>query len=304
MASFTLAPVLYGKVVGRFVALVGDGVDADVYPDAAPLSGTVTFTASAPKLLVPAASPDPVTAETTPIVATLDANGYLTFNGQQGVWLTATNDTTLNPPGFTYQVKYALTYNGNTIDKSQFDIAVPASSLTDPTTWTDLTKVAPVPSSPGNAIVQGPPGPSNTLTIGVVQSGPVAAATITGSSPNQQLNLTMPTVVGGGGGTGTVKSVNNNMPDTGGNVTVTPQSMTGFLDTNGDIQLSYFPNLLSALPSSMVMFVRESGGTYGPRPTSRTDTMVLWFGPDTPAIVTSGTAGMLDGIDSWFQTVS
>lgn len=38
----------------------------------------------------------------------------------------------------------------------------------------------------------GPAGPANTLTIGTVQSGATADATITGTSPNQTLNLTLP----------------------------------------------------------------------------------------------------------------
>ena len=40
--------------------------------------------------------------------------------------------------------------------------------------------------------VQGNPGPSNVLTIGTVQSGDSASASITGTSPNQVLNLTLP----------------------------------------------------------------------------------------------------------------
>lgn len=38
----------------------------------------------------------------------------------------------------------------------------------------------------------GPAGPANTLTIGTVESGDNAAATITGESPNQTLNLVLP----------------------------------------------------------------------------------------------------------------
>ena len=38
----------------------------------------------------------------------------------------------------------------------------------------------------------GAAGPANTLTIGTVDSGSTAAATITGTSPNQVLNLTFP----------------------------------------------------------------------------------------------------------------
>ena len=39
---------------------------------------------------------------------------------------------------------------------------------------------------------QGEPGPANTLSIGTVQSGQTAAASITGEAPNQVLNLTLP----------------------------------------------------------------------------------------------------------------
>ena len=39
---------------------------------------------------------------------------------------------------------------------------------------------------------QGPAGPANTLTIGTVEDGDVASATITGTSPNQVLNLVLP----------------------------------------------------------------------------------------------------------------
>lgn len=45
------------------------------------------------------------------------------------------------------------------------------------------------PGTPGAA---GAAGPANTLTIGTVVAGAAAAATITGNSPNQTLNLTLP----------------------------------------------------------------------------------------------------------------
>lgn len=38
----------------------------------------------------------------------------------------------------------------------------------------------------------GAPGPANTLSIGTVTGGETAAATITGTAPNQTLNLTLP----------------------------------------------------------------------------------------------------------------
>lgn len=44
----------------------------------------------------------------------------------------------------------------------------------------------------GDTGATGAAGPANTLSIGTVQSGSTAAATITGTSPNQTLNLTLP----------------------------------------------------------------------------------------------------------------
>lgn len=43
----------------------------------------------------------------------------------------------------------------------------------------------------GKQGVQGPAGPANTLKIGTVTSGAVASATITGTAPNQTLNLVL-----------------------------------------------------------------------------------------------------------------
>lgn len=47
----------------------------------------------------------------------------------------------------------------------------------------------PIPGPPGPT---GDPGPPNTLTIGTVTAGITPAATITGTSPNQVLNLQLP----------------------------------------------------------------------------------------------------------------
>ena len=39
---------------------------------------------------------------------------------------------------------------------------------------------------------EGPAGPSNSLSIGTVKKGEIASATLTGNSPNQELNLVLP----------------------------------------------------------------------------------------------------------------
>lgn len=57
--------------------------------------------------------------------------------------------------------------------------------------WIDLVALSEIEGG------EGPPGPANTLSIGTVESGLVADASITGTAPNQTLNLTLPQ-----GGTG------------------------------------------------------------------------------------------------------
>jgi hypothetical protein len=49
-----------------------------------------------------------------------------------------------------------------------------------------------VPGEPGEAGRDGDPGPANSLTIGTVEAGDVALATITGEAPDQTLNLVLP----------------------------------------------------------------------------------------------------------------
>ena len=68
----------------------------------------------------------------------------------------------------------------------------------------------------------GATGPANTLSIGTVttgEPGTAAAATITGEAPTQTLNLTIPRG-NPGPGSGTVKSVNGQTPDSSGAVTL------------------------------------------------------------------------------------
>lgn len=57
------------------------------------------------------------------------------------------------------------------------------------------------------------------------------------------------------------------------------------------------------LPAGTTLTVIKSGGTWPARPTSRADIIVQWKGPDpSPAIVSSGTGGMLDNVDMRFIT--
>ncbi|MCC4300430.1 hypothetical protein [Rhodococcus sp. 3-2] len=168
----TLQPAKYGKVVGRLLAVVADGPDEDEYPisggfpDAVPVQGTVTFTPRATQILVPLATPAPVTAFPTPITVQLDQNGFLTHNGKKGVFLLCPSETT-NPPTFTYSVSYNLTLDGAVVSSTKFDLEmveyVPGPNPADPdagSTAVDLTLVTPVYPTPGTPVVRGPKGDS------------------------------------------------------------------------------------------------------------------------------------------------
>lgn len=55
---------------------------------------------------------------------------------------------------------------------------------------------------------------------------------------------------------------------------------------------------LANMPAGMTITVLKSAGTWPARPTSRSDIIVAWKGADpSPAIVASGTGGMLDNVD-------
>lgn len=141
----TLPQLTYGKIVGRFLAAVGDGTDTDLYPDEVPLTGTVTFTPSASTIVIATATPDPVTVFPNPITATLDANGYITDpSGNRGIFLIATDNPATNPTNFTYNVSIRVALGaGAPYSATSKDIAVPAGSVTD------LINAVSVPASGG-----------------------------------------------------------------------------------------------------------------------------------------------------------
>ncbi|GEM_PF-4553627 len=60
---------------------------------------------------------------------------------------------------------------------------------------------------------------------------------------------------------------------------------------------------LADIPAGSTITVAKSGTSWPARPTSRADVIVQWKGPDpSPAIVSSGTGGMLDNVDIRFIT--
>jgi len=186
----SLSPLVYGKVTGRYVAIIADTpADPDLDPDVLPMSGKVTITPSPSRLLVATAVPAPATVIPTPVVVTLDEEGYLSHNGDRGVYVIASDDPSTNPTAFTYRVSFDLQLGNVKVPCPSFDIEVPAGGVVD------LTKDAPVPASPGSGIVRGPEGELTDVTIGTVTTlatGQPATATINGAAPTKSLNLGLP----------------------------------------------------------------------------------------------------------------
>lgn len=156
-----LPPLKYGRVKGRFLAVVPDGPDVGSEPDFPPLSGNITFTLRASKILVANALPVPATVLPTRHVAQLDESGYLTWRGERFIDLLASSPDT-NPVDWSYTVTFDLRYEGKPLPITSFDIEVPVYNPADPATIVDLTEAAPVPGSSGSGVVRGPKGWSVT----------------------------------------------------------------------------------------------------------------------------------------------
>ena len=121
----------------------------------------------------------------------------------------------------TYVLDDAVGYNG----ASWFCISPVGPTATtpdtDPTHWALLAAqgapgdagIQGIPGLNGDPGPQGPAGPANTLTIGTVNSGASPAASITGTAPNQILNLTLPVGPAGAVTSLTVESGLRNIGD-------------------------------------------------------------------------------------------
>ena len=183
--------ISYGTVVGQFLAAIADGPDIDKLPEGVPMSGTVTFFASPTYVIDYTSTPNPAIILKTPIVCTLDSEGYLCSPYaaadsplSRGVMLIATDDPDLQPVGWNYTVMY------NLLDPSGSRVSLPNQTINVPANTTvDLAYAMNVAASNGVIITKGDP---NTLTIGTVTTGPFPSATITGTAPNQIINFVIP----------------------------------------------------------------------------------------------------------------
>lgn len=152
-----------GKVTGRYTSALKDAVSNPL-----PATGTVTFTPQADYVL----SPNNATVLSTPIIAVLDSQGYLStadtskttqryirdirggyIPKYRGVNLQATDGDT-NPTNWTWRVDFDLTVGDHKVKQESFSFSLPAGSEID------LTTVTPVPGVSGYSTIQGPQGDS------------------------------------------------------------------------------------------------------------------------------------------------
>jgi hypothetical protein len=77
-------------------------------------------------------------------------------------------------------------------------------------TWNNLVSLATITGPQGSTGAIGATGPANSLSIGTVASGASASATLTGTAPNQTLNLVLPK--GDTGDTGNTGSTGSTGP--------------------------------------------------------------------------------------------
>jgi hypothetical protein len=149
----------------------GDGVDAAQVSGGGPAGGV-----SYPSLLVQVGTVTNLPTGSTPTVTNTGANdtAVLNFGLPQG-------------PAGTVQVGTTTTGAAGT-NASVAATGTPENRVLNFTIPRGDQGIQGIQGLQGNT---GPVGPANSLSIGTVTAGPTAAATITGTAPNQTLNLTL-----------------------------------------------------------------------------------------------------------------
>lgn len=240
---------LYGRLTGRVSAFIGDTpADTNNLPDRVPTGGRVTITPSITHVIhkptgdVIFATPDPID---------LDDDGHF------DAMFVAVDSPDLNPTGWYYTVRIdvpgraALTAQVQILAGQTLTLGE-AIGAAQPGVATAIVKGdkgdrgddghSPVVTMNGDQVVvdgvvgphlTGPAGPASKLTVGTVTTGAPgsqAAASLTGTAPNQTLGLTIPQGPQGPAGQPTAFELRGTgMPE--GKVTASPG--TYYTDTAG-----------------------------------------------------------------------
>lgn len=261
MTTALPASLTYGVLTGGLIAAVDDSADPDLYPDRQAITGTVTLTPSVASVVVVDAKRIMVPK---PITSTISTDG--TFS----VTLLATDNPAMNPSGWTYTVSFRL--DGG-VSLPSFALAVPTNSVQD------LSTVAPVQSSGGVAITQGPAGPTAVFDADAVPylNATAPAPTGPGVQPANKRLVTEASPLltnNAGAATFTISGVNPAIiMKASASVAWTVQSMginnLTFFDksSRGHITLTYGVTAAAAIThmaSTLEIEEQLKVGTYGP----------------------------------------
>lgn len=146
------------------------------------------------------------------------------------------------------------------------------------TTWYNLIALSELKGAKGDQGIQGETGASNTLTIGTVTKGDNAEATITGTSPNQVLNLVLPK---GDQGEQGIQGKDGNSGVYIGTEEPTDSSINVWIDEDG-LSEDY-----DGLPVGSV--IDYDGDTVPTGYEEIKDTQILWTNPNPTTAISSST---------------
>jgi hypothetical protein len=155
----------YGKFTGRLALTVGDGGDGGDNPDTIWCdSGTVTIRPLTSFVKVTGGAGGPFTAGQSSYVCTIDANGYVTFNGKPYVWVVDLTSTKVNPVIGPNKATHQITFQG--VSAQGVPVALESTYVRitkdgpNGDGVNDLTNLAPVAVAGAQPIFRGEPGTS------------------------------------------------------------------------------------------------------------------------------------------------
>lgn len=157
--------VAFGRIRGRILLAVADGIDVDGNPDPAPAQGSIKFTPEVTDAIHYNTEPDKVVVPTA-ISAALDAEGDI------DIFLLATDVG--NPVNWTYKVEFNIV--GVTIPPVHISVATGSDVL--------IGQIVPVGTATGTVSLIGPPGPPGEGGAGGGSPTGDAGGVLSGTYPN------------------------------------------------------------------------------------------------------------------------
>ncbi|MGH3448481.1 MAG: hypothetical protein ACRDP4_12755, partial [Nocardioidaceae bacterium] len=197
-----MAELDYVQVGGRFGIVVGDtSNDPDEMPDMIPCdSGDITITPTLTTIAATDAGGDPITLGVSQIPCTVDSTGRLTYNDEVSVWLVDLGSDKINPHVDTAKADYKVSFKN--MKAGSLSVEIPGFSFHPmPGQFNDLTRLVPLPTGSGSAVVvgpEGPVGPQGDPGEGVAAGG--SQGQVLAKASGDDYDTEWADVSGGGGG--------------------------------------------------------------------------------------------------------